>query len=171
MAHRFFLSSIAISFRFGTPSIAGNEKESYSPEPPKNAAQTKQSRLICKQIRPCCDGKALAPGHDHAVLTAGAVDQEKAGMTLGEYVEAMITEYYDWKDGKIMTGEMRTLAAQIPAELFDRLDRYLKERGIKKKDFLVDIITRALEEAEAAEPVTEASPQDELEEQPEADET
>ena len=38
-------------------------------------------------------------------------EQEKAGMTLGEYVEAMITEYYDWKDGKIMTGEMRTLPA------------------------------------------------------------
>ena len=36
-------------------------------------------------------------------------EQEKAGMTLGEYVEAMITEYYDWKDGKIMTEEMRTL--------------------------------------------------------------
>ena len=112
-------------------------------------------------------------------------EQEKAGMTLGEYVEAMITEYYDWKDGRIMTGEMRTLAAQIPAELFDRLDRYLKERGIKKKDFLIDIIIRALETAEADEmvdltdPVTEpplddakeSSPQDELEEQPEADET
>ena len=112
-------------------------------------------------------------------------EQEKAGMTLGEYVEAMITEYYDWKDGKIMTGEMRTLAAQIPAELFDRLDRYLKERGIKKKDFLVDIITRALEAAEAdetgdpTEPVTEtplddteeAAPQDEPEEQPEANKT
>ena len=109
-------------------------------------------------------------------------EQEKAGMTLGEYVEAMITEYYDWKDGKIMTGEMRTLAAQIPAELFDRLDRYLKERGIKKKDFLVDIITRALEAAEAAktlDPTTEIQSddaeettlQDELEEQPEAKET
>ena len=108
-------------------------------------------------------------------------EQEKAGMTLGEYVEAMITEYYDWKDGKIMTGEMRTLAAQIPAELFDRLDRYLKERGIKKKDFLVDIITRALEEAEAAEAtetITETPPNDdgeailhdEPDEQPEADE-
>ena len=106
-----------------------------------------------------------------ALHTRVRQEQEKAGMTLGEYVEAMITEYYDWKDGKIMTGEMRTLAAQIPAELFDRLDRYLKERGIKKKDFLVDIIPRALEEAEAAEPVTEALPQDELEEQPEADET
>ena len=106
-------------------------------------------------------------------------EQEKAGMTLGEYVEAMITEYYDWKDGKIMTGEMRTLAAQIPAELFDRLDRYLKERGIKKKDFLVDIITRALEAAEAAEvteTITETPPNDdgeailhdEPDEQPEA---
>lgn len=109
-------------------------------------------------------------------------EQEKARMTLGEYVEAMITEYYDWKDGKIMTGEMRTLAAQIPAELFDRLDRYLKERGIKKKDFLVDIITRALEEAEAAEvteTITETPPNDdgeailhdEPDEQPEAAET
>ena len=120
-----------------------------------------------------------------ALHTRVRQEQEKARMTLGEYVEALITEYYDWKDGKIMTGEMRTLAAQIPAELFDRLDRYLKERGIKKKDFLVDIITRALEEVEAAEtvdptdPVTEtplddteeASPQDEPEEQPEADET
>ena len=113
-----------------------------------------------------------------ALHTRVRQEQEKAGMTLGEYVEAMITEYYDWKDGKIMTGEMRTLAAQIPAELFDRLDRYLKERGIKKKDFLVDIITRTLEAAEAdetldpTEPVTEtplddteeAAPQDEPEE-------
>ena len=117
-----------------------------------------------------------------ALHTRVRQEQEKAGMTLGEYVEALITEYYDWKDGKIMTGEMRTLAAQIPAELFDRLDRYLKERGIKKKDFLVDIITRALEEAEAAE-VTEtitetppnddgeSIPHDEPDEQPEADET
>ena len=116
-----------------------------------------------------------------ALHTRVRQEQEKAGMTLGEYVEAMITEYYDWKDEKIMTGEMRTLAAQIPAELFDRLDRYLKERGIKKKDFLVDIITRALEEAEAAEvteTITETSPNDDEEaiphdepdEQPEADE-
>lgn len=117
-----------------------------------------------------------------ALHTRVRQEQEKAGMTLGEYVEAMITEYYDWKDGKIMTGEMRTLAAQIPAELFDRLDHYLKERGIKKKDFLVDIITRALKAAEAAEvteTITETPPNDdgeailhdEPDEQPEADET
>ena len=113
-----------------------------------------------------------------ALHTRVRQEQEKAGMTLGEYVEAMITEYYDWKDGKIMTGEMRTLAAQIPTELFDRLDHYLKERGIKKKDFLVDIITRALEAAEAAEvteTITETPPNDDGEaiphDEPEADET
>ena len=117
-----------------------------------------------------------------ALHTRVQQEQEKAGMTLGEYVEALITEYYDWKDGRIMTGEMRTLAAQTPAELFDRLDRYLKERGIKKKDFLVNIITRALEEAEAAEvteTITEAPPNDgeeaalhdEPDEAPEATET
>ena len=118
-----------------------------------------------------------------ALHTRVRQEQEKAGMTLSDYVETMITEYYEWKDGKIMNGETRTLAAQIPAELFDRLDRCLKERGIKKKDFLIDIITRALEAAEAAETVDptdsvtemslngteETTSQDELEEQSEAD--
>ena len=36
-----------------------------------------------------------------ALHTRVRQEQEKAGMTLGEYVEAMITEYYDWKDGKL----------------------------------------------------------------------
>ena len=76
MAHRFFRVSIIVSFRFGTPSIAGKRKESYSPEPTKNAAQTKQIGLIRKQIRSGCDGKALAPGHDHAILSTGAVDDK-----------------------------------------------------------------------------------------------
>ena len=31
-----------------------------------------------------------------ALHTRVRQEQEKAGMTLGEYVEAMITEYYDW---------------------------------------------------------------------------
>ena len=107
-----------------------------------------------------------------ALHTRVRQEQEKAGVTLSEYVEVMITEYYDWKDGKIMTGEMRTLAAQIPAELFDRLDRYLKERGIKKKEFLIDIITRALEEAEAAETpdLTEAVTENDNEEAAPCDE-
>ena len=31
-----------------------------------------------------------------ALHTRVRQEQEKAGMTLGEYVEAMITEHYDW---------------------------------------------------------------------------
>ena len=54
-------------------------------------------------------------------------EQEKAGMTLGEYVEALITEYYDWKDGKIMTGEMRTFGSAQRGVLSKCL-RYLCRR-------------------------------------------
>ena len=36
----------------------------------------KQIGLIRKQIRSGCDGKALAPGYDHAILSTGAVDDE-----------------------------------------------------------------------------------------------
>lgn len=35
------------------------------------------SAFVCKQIRSGCDSKALPPGHDHAVLPAGAVDDEE----------------------------------------------------------------------------------------------
>ena len=41
-----------------------------------NAAQTKQIGLIRKQIRSGCNGKALAPSYDHAVLPTRAVDDE-----------------------------------------------------------------------------------------------
>ena len=40
---------------------------------------------------------AMLPAELHARIRQ---EQEKAGMTLGEYVETMITEYYDWKEGR-----------------------------------------------------------------------
>lgn len=46
-------------------------------------------------------------------------------------------------------GDMRTLAVQVPAELFERLDKYLADHKLKKKAFIIDLITRALEEDEA----------------------
>ena len=44
-------------------------------------------------------------------------------------------------------GETRTLAIQIPAELFDELDKYLAAHKLKKKAFLTDLIRKALDEA------------------------
>ena len=49
-----------------------------------------------------------------ALHTRVRQEQEKAGMTLSDYIETMITEYYDWKDGKIMTREMRAARPRRP---------------------------------------------------------
>ena len=42
----------------------------------------------------------------------------------------------------------RTLAVQIDAELFDRLDDYLKKNKLKKRNFITDLIQKVLDEAE-----------------------
>ena len=63
---------------------------------------------------------------------------------------------------------MRILRDFPDAKESHEYEDYRREKTVGNAS---EFITRALEEAEAAEPVTEASPQDELEEQPEADET
>ena len=50
-----------------------------------------------------------------------------------------------------MTEQTNILATVVPAELTARLDRYLKEHDIEKKDFVTQVITRALKEAEAGQ--------------------
>ena len=67
--------------------------------------------------------------------------------------------------------EMRTLAVQIPAELFERLDRFLESRGMKKKEYLTKLLKDALEQAEAESKMVEEQPDSETEAQvtPEAD--
>ena len=44
----------------------------------------------------------------------------------------------------------RTLAVQIDAELFDRLDDYLKKNKLKKRNSITDLIRKVLDEAEGA---------------------
>ena len=62
----------------------------------------------------------------------------------------LINEFYE--GGKETTmEETRTLAIQVSEELFEKLDRYVKEHRLKKRTFLIDLITRALEEAEDGE--------------------
>ncbi len=77
-------------------------------------------------------------------------EQERAGQTLSQYVTWLITTFYEKGDEKMANGEMRTLAIQISAELFDELDRYLAEHRLKKKDFLTGLIRKALDEAKTA---------------------
>ena len=86
-------------------------------------------------------------------------EQERSGKTLSEYMTWLINEFYKKGTEKEME-ETRTLAIQVSEELFERLDRYVKAHKLKKKNFLIDLITRALEEAEEDES-SAAEPSDE----------
>ena len=83
----------------------------------------------------------------------------EAGLNTNDYVTQVLTEYYAWKEngGNNMVRKddnTRTLALQIPEELFQRikahLDRESKRRGIRltQKDFVLGLIEAALDEAE-----------------------
>ena len=72
-----------------------------------------------------------------------------------------------------MTGDIRTLAVQIPEELFLRLDAYLKRSGIKsKKQFIIGLIEDALEQDAkdtAAQADSEGSSETEEPDEPDMD--
>ena len=88
-------------------------------------------------------------------------ERDKAGLTNAQYITAVLTEYYEWKEngGKTMaqeSGKTRTMAFQISEELFQRLKEYLdretRRLGYKvtQKDFVIGLVEKALNEAEEA---------------------
>ena len=98
---------------------------------------------------------AMIPADLHARVRQ---EQEQSGKTLSEFVEQLITNYYKMKEGAKMTGDMRTMAIQLPEELFERLKAYLKKNNLKQKQFIIGLIEDALEQDEediASQPETE----------------
>ena len=73
--------------------------------------------------------------------------------TLGDYMEMILKEHF--KGGKLLMEATKTFAIQLPAELIDRLQAYLKDeserqgRKISQKEFIRMLIEEALEEAGA----------------------
>ena len=103
---------------------------------------------------------AMIPADLHARVRQ---EQEQSGKTLSEYVEQLIQNYYNMKENTKMTGDMRTMAIQLPEELFERLKVYLKKNNLKQKQFIIGLIEDALEQDEEdttaqaeSEPETEA---------------
>ena len=85
-------------------------------------------------------------------------EQEASGQTLGQYMTWLIQTFYNnQKEETTMNTDKRTVAFQVPGELFEKFKDYLQERGIKQNAFFLDCIHRALaeaqEEREAAETV------------------
>ena len=88
---------------------------------------------------------AMIPADLHARVRQ---EQDASGRTLSEFVEQLITDYYKMKENTKMTGDMRTMAIQLPEELFERLKAYLKKNNLKQKQFIIGLIEDALEEDE-----------------------
>ena len=93
------------------------------------------------------DKKNLCAQIDTALHARVRQEQEQSGKTLSEFVEQLITDYYKMKGTK-MTGDMRTMAIQLPEELFERLKAYLKRNNLKQKQFIIGLIEDALEQGE-----------------------
>ena len=91
------------------------------------------------------DKKNLCAQIDTALHMRVRQEQERSGRTLSEFVEQLITDYYKMKEGTKMTGDMRTMAIQLPEELFERLKAYLKKNNLKQKQFIIGLIEDALE--------------------------
>ena len=83
-------------------------------------------------------------------------EQEKAGLLRGEYMTQILTTYYENQDrtGEKTMNFTKTLAFQVPEELFNRikdhLERETKRTGkrLTQRDFVIGLIERELEKAE-----------------------
>ncbi|NBI65976.1 hypothetical protein D1646_03950 [Pseudoflavonifractor sp. 60] len=73
--------------------------------------------------------------------------QEASGQTLGQYMTWLITKFYEEQEMKPMAKEnQRTVAFQVPAELFEQFKEYLKRQGVKQNAFFLNCIRQVLEE-------------------------
>ena len=91
-----------------------------------------------------------------SLMTKIREEQELSGLTRGEYITQILTTYYETQSRKgDKTMEFtKTLAFQIPEELFNRIKDHLERerqrtgRKLSQKDFVIGLIERALEAAE-----------------------
>lgn len=86
--------------------------------------------------------------------------QEASGMNLSAYVTMLITEFYKMKeDNQTMNVDTRTVAFQVPAELFDAFKAYLQRNHLKQKEFFLACIQNALAEERDADETAGSEPE------------
>ena len=103
-----------------------------------------QKKNLCAQV----------PLSLHAQVCEG---REAAGQTTSEYITNLLIEYYNLKKNggtTTMSGNTRTMAFQIPEELFQRIKAHLERetqrtgRKLTQREFVLNLIEEALIEAE-----------------------
>ena len=84
------------------------------------------------------------------------MEQEQSGLTLSAYMTNLPTKYYEKGSEKTVEG-MRTMAFQMPEEMFRRLKKHLERESqrigkkVSQKQFVLDLIRQVLDEAEQTE--------------------
>ena len=76
-------------------------------------------------------------------------EQEQRGQTLSDYITDILREHFEG-GARTMNANNRTIAFQVPEELFGRLKDYLARNGLKQKDFILGLIERELNDASVA---------------------
>jgi predicted DNA binding CopG/RHH family protein len=84
-----------------------------------------------------------------ALHTQARTEQEQMNLTLSQYVEMVLKEHFENGGKNMANGTTRTLAFQVPEELFERVKAHLKATGLNQKEFVIGLIEKALQEAEA----------------------
>lgn len=93
---------------------------------------------------------APIPASLHARVTEERI---AANQSLGEYITNLLTDYYN-NGGKKDMAQTRTLAFQIPNELFRQIKQYLEResartgRKLTQRELVLGLIEDALREAE-----------------------
>ena len=73
--------------------------------------------------------------------------QTESGISLSQYVTGLITKYYEMEENlKMDKDNVRTVAFQVPVELFEQFKAYLKRNGVKQNAFFLNCIQQALEQ-------------------------
>lgn len=105
--------------------------------------------------------KNLCAQIDLALHTKVCEERERAGQTTSQYITQLLREYYEMKEngGKsdMANKGNRTMAFQIPEELFQRIKRHLERksdrlgRRVTQREFVLNLIEEALFKAEVEE--------------------
>ena len=95
-------------------------------------------------------------------------EKDQAGLTTAQYITNLLTEYYQMKENggnmNMTNNGSRTMAFQIPEELFQRIKRHLERETLRngkkltQRDFVLNLITQALDEADAENAAEQNAP-------------
>lgn len=91
--------------------------------------------------------KHLCAPIPEALHTKLREQQEKSGKNLSQYMTWLITQFYEYEQGgKSTMDDKRTVAFQVPVDLFEQFKEYLKQHKMKQNTFFLACIQRALDE-------------------------